>query len=117
MLERYHRRRNDAIEQLDGCCVKCKTTEHLDIDHIDPKTKEFTIGQCGSVSEERWQNELKKCQLLCKKCHKLKTLENNNQVSAREVHGTLSSYRYCKCDACKAAKREYNRKYKLRTGR
>ena len=115
MLERYHRRRNEAISKLGGKCVQCSERGNLDIDHIDPHTKSFTLAQCGSASEERWQDELQKCQLLCKPCHRNKTLKDRGQKSAREVHGTLSSYRYCKCELCKAAKSEHNRKYKLKS--
>ena len=114
MLERYHRRRAEAIIQLGGCCKKCGDKEDLDIDHIDPKTKSFTLSQCGSASEERWQNELKKCQLLCKNCHIKKTLKDKGQLSARENHGTLSSYKYCRCDLCRAANSEYLRQYRIK---
>lgn len=114
MLNRYHRRRKEAIEKLGKKCKNCGKTENLDIDHIDPNTKSFTIARCGSASEERWQQELEKCQLLCKSCHNAKTLKDNGQVSAKEVHGTLSSYRYCKCDLCREAKSRHNKEYRLK---
>jgi len=45
--------------------------------------------------------------LLCKKCHEEKTLLDMGRVSAKITHGTVSSYRYCKCELCKKAKSEY----------
>lgn len=114
MLKRYHKRRKEAIEKLGGHCVKCGAAENLELDHIDPSTKSFTIAAHGSVNEKLWQEELKKCQLLCRSCHQGKTLKDRGQNSARETHGTLSSYRYCKCDKCKAAKAKHNKEYKLK---
>jgi hypothetical protein len=32
---------------------------------------------------------------------------------AHLTHGTLSSYRYCRCDECKAAKRAHNKKQSM----
>lgn len=39
--------------------------------------------------------------------------ENIRKSSKRSVkeHGTLSMYRYCKCDLCKQAKKDYMAKY------
>lgn len=92
----------------------CGTAESLEIDHIDPATKELDVGKMWAVSEERLMREVKKCQLLCKEHHKEKTLRDKGLKSARETHGTLSSYRYCKCALCRRAKNEYNREYKRR---
>lgn len=117
MLERYRRRRNEAIEQLGGKCTECDKTDNLELDHVDPSTKSFTIAKSGSVSEERWKNELHKCQLLCRLCHVSKTLKDRGQKSAREKHGTISSYRYCKCDLCREAKAKYTREYRKKKGR
>ncbi len=106
---RYHRRRNEAIATLGGECSGCRSIDELEIDHIDPKQKSFCLGDAlAGWSEERVQEELKKCQLLCKECH------GKKHNTAKYSHGTLSSYRYCKCDECKAAKSAYNREYKKR---
>ncbi len=69
MLNRYHERRRKAIQQLGGKCVKCKATEQLQFHHADPDGKQFTIARGASFSEERWRNEVAKCQLLCRQCH------------------------------------------------
>lgn len=114
MKERWDTRRKAGIEKLGGKCVKCGATERLDFDHVDPSTKSFTIGRKTSCSEKLFEEELAKCQLLCKTCHEEKSLTDRETVSAKSSHGTLSSYRYCKCDVCKAAKAKYSKEWKAR---
>jgi len=119
MLARYHRRREDFIQKMGGCCVKCRSKKHLQFDHVVSKEKEFDLGTWHSVSEERFVSELNKCQLLCHKCHSLKTLEDKNQKPARGTHGTLSAYPYCgppKCEECRRAKREWFRAWRKKNG-
>ncbi|GAC1668894.1 MAG: hypothetical protein NVS9B9_28440 [Ktedonobacteraceae bacterium] len=55
-------------------CVKCASTENLELEHIDPKLK---------VSQRNWSwteatrlVELAKCQVLCNPCHKEKSGEH-----------------------------------------
>lgn len=108
VLKRYHRRRVAAIERLGGKCQRCGVTDGLQFDHIDPGTKVETIGKMWSYAEERFWEEVAKCQLLCEPCHYEKTAHDAGTVPARGTHGTVSAYRYCgppKCDECKAAKR------------
>jgi hypothetical protein len=53
-------------------CVRCgykKCARALHYHHIDPTTKEFGIGNCGSAGNARIEKELAKCQLLCANCH------------------------------------------------
>lgn len=109
MLRRYHERRNKAIEFLGGKCIHCGKTEDLELDHIDPKTKSFEIGKLWSVAEVGFWAEVKKCQLLCKAAHADKSIIDSGKKSAKETHGTLSSYRYCKCTECKEAKSKHSR--------
>lgn len=110
--ERYHARRNAAIEHLGGRCVHCGTDEDLQIDHIDPTTKTLDLARkTHNSTEERFWEEIAKCQLLCKPCHIKKSRKERGQEDARETHGTLSSYRYCKCELCKAAKAAYMKEY------
>ena len=78
MLDRWKARKQRGIAQLGGKCVSCGGTDDLQFDHIDPSTKSFTIGRNTSCSDEKFTNELKKCQLLCKACHKIKTTENGD---------------------------------------
>jgi 5-methylcytosine-specific restriction endonuclease McrA len=112
MLRRYHARMQEAITFLGGKC-KCGLTEGLQLDHIDPATKSFTIAKMWSLSKEKFWIEVRKCQLLCQECHSDKTRKDLGQQDARKTHGTLSSYRYCRCPECKAAQAEYMRDYHL----
>ena len=114
MKERYQQRREQAVEVLGGACAKCGSTEDMEVDHIDPAKKEMDFARMTMVSEERFLEELKKCQLLCDRCHNTKTAKSRGFKMARGTHGTLSSYRYCKCDECKEAKRKHNREYRLK---
>lgn len=114
LLNRYHKRRTDAINKLGGCCKKCNSKENLEIDHIDPKKKKFNISVSWSTNINKINLELEKCQLLCKKCHIEKTRIDKNQKSAKNTHGTLSSFRYCKCPLCREAKNSYMRQWKTR---
>ena len=102
--ERYHTRMSSARESMGGKCAACGSLRDLEFDHINPADKEFTVTSTVGISQEKFDAELKKCQLLCKECHKKKH-------SARENHGTLSCYRYCKCELCKQAKRDYANEY------
>ena len=104
MAERYRVRREKALDLLGRKCVHCGSSEDLQFDHVDPATKSFTIAKIWTHSETKFWEEIKKCQLLCQRCHTLKTLKDLGQGSAKEKHGTLSSYRYCKCDECRRAK-------------
>ncbi len=66
---RYHEVMDEAKAHLGGKCVECGDAEELEFDHIDPSTKNFTIGKMWSVSKKRLEKELELCQLLCKPCH------------------------------------------------
>lgn len=116
MLERYHDRRKSAIESLGGKCVYCGATELLELDHINCSEKSFEISAMWSIAEAKFLEELKKCQVLCRACHLKKSIADRGQVLTKgaNVHGTISSYRYCKCDVCKKAKNEYMRRYKVK---
>jgi hypothetical protein len=78
MLRRYHRRRREALTQLGGLCVICGETDEdqLRFDHVDAKTKSFDLAKrLAGVSEKKLQEELRKCQVLCDDCHKVKSWE------------------------------------------
>lgn len=75
MSRRYEKRRQAALTALGSKCVVCGTTEDLEFDHVDPNKKSFYVAKAfASMSEEKLQAELSKCQLLCKKHHLEKTL-------------------------------------------
>jgi 5-methylcytosine-specific restriction endonuclease McrA len=74
-LQRYYKKRKEYIDFLGGKCVKCNSTENLQFDHIDSKTKLYAIGDKITYPKEKIMDELKKCQLLCRSCHIFKTIE------------------------------------------
>ena len=107
--ERYVKNKAEAAALLGGVCVKCGASENLQFDHIDPATKVKNVTLM--FNPLAWRDEIKKCQLLCPPCHTDKTIVDLNRTKAVGTHGTLSSYRHCKCDLCKAAKQAHNREY------
>ncbi len=112
MLKHYRKRKKYALKKLGGKCVVCRTTKKLEFDHIDPETKEMIIAKMWSASKIRFETELKKCQLLCKKHHNEKTMKELGKKLAKGNHGTISTYRYCKCSECRKAWAKYHREYK-----
>ena len=112
MLKRYHKQREEMIAILGGSCVKCGSVCDLEIDHIDARKKSFDIGKSWSRSKEYLDAELSKCQLLCGAHHTEKSIIDNGHLPAKGTHGTLSAYRYCRCDECKGAMKTYNSKNK-----
>lgn len=117
MKERYHKIRAQAIAQLGGKCIVCGSTEDLQLDHVFRSEKEFQISQIWSLSRETFNKELEKCQLLCGTCHRAKTAWEVGAKAGRSHHGTLTSYRYCKCDECRKAYSDYWKTYKPRKRR
>jgi hypothetical protein len=80
--EKKAKKKAFLIEMLGGKCVGCGITENLQFDHIDRKQKSFTIGKMlGYSLENKLIPEAKKCQLLCKSCHQIKTTINHDMNS------------------------------------
>lgn len=114
-LDWYYKRKKILIDLLGGKCVSCRSKNDLEFDHKDPGEKTFSISKkITTLSMNELKEELKKCQLLCKICHIDKSMKEKGQMLARGTHGTLSSYRYCKCELCREAKRNYTREYRAR---
>lgn len=112
MLEKYHIQRNKIIDKLGGKCQICGSKERLELDHVNKDSKLFDVAK--HWSEKRWKKEIKKCQLLCRKCHTLKSIKERGHKVAKGTHGTISSFRYCKCKLCREASNKYSRARKLR---
>jgi hypothetical protein len=70
---RRHKIRRILIDEAGGCCRLCgydKCIRALDFHHLDPATKEFSIGSNRqSASLSRLRVEARKCVLLCNRCH------------------------------------------------
>jgi hypothetical protein len=114
MLARYHRRRLEIIAMLGGKCARCPATEELEIDHADPSSKKINIAKrLSGLAKAKLDGEIKKCQLLCDRCHNKKSLEEQGGPSK---HGTCGMYvnHRCRCRPCKDANNESSRKSKKR---
>lgn len=111
-LKQYHRVRSDMITRLGGRCASCGYDKNLEIDHRDRELKDYDISKMWALSSVRLEDELAKCQILCEECHKFKSITERGLKPAKNTHGTISSYRYCHCSLCRAAKAEYTRNYR-----
>lgn len=105
MLARYHRRRQQAVDLLGGRCTDCGSGERLEFDHVDPGEKTFNIAKVWSYREETFWAEIRKCQLRCHDCHKIRT----SQQQSVEHGGGLTGKKNCYCNPCRTKKNEYNR--------
>lgn len=105
------KKRFSVISSLGGKCVNCGSLEKLEIDHIKREDKVKPVSWMYTDKLENLLNEVKKCQLLCTQCHKLKT---RKEIFENLEHGTLSLHQRhgCRCDICVGAFREYHRNYK-----
>lgn len=57
----------------------------LDFDHIDPSCKEFNLSD--SPRKKSWNKileEIKKCQVLCSNCHRIKTMRGRNDIRIKD---------------------------------
>lgn len=65
------------VNMMGGCCVDCGYSSHLaalDFDHIDPKTKLFTVSSAiQTMSVAVCEAEAFKCEIRCANCHRVKT--------------------------------------------
>lgn len=116
MLERYHRRRNEAISKLGGKCVDCGSSSELEFDHIESDTKSFSVAKAfAGMAESKLWEEIDKCVLRCKSCHTEKTNSVGDNPNRRVQHGGgLTGKRNCFCDLCKPLKQEYNKNRRKR---
>ena len=62
--------KNHWIQFLGGKCSSCGSTESLEFHHKDPSTKRMSLGNSWTHDPKKVEAEVKKCILLCEKCHK-----------------------------------------------
>ena len=111
MAERRRNRREKLVELLGGVCVRCDADKALDFDHIIPGSQSFRIS--GKALDKPWEQllaEVKKCQLLCRPCHRIKSKEcgetggGHNRI---DDHATEAMYmKGCHCDPCRQARHD-----------
>lgn len=121
LRKRYAEQMKEFHEALGGKCVRCGSTEEIEIDHIDRTTKSFNIGRLWAKKDlPKVYEELAKCQLLCRTHHIEKTTIEFTGEDRGMTHGTLYAWmkKGCSCDVCAKAKRKWHdaRNAKRRTG-
>ena len=77
--EQYETNKLLAIQQLGGKCIVCgeSNPDKLEFNHINPRDKDVNITHIlnYNINNKTLQDELAKCNLLCKLCH-LKETKN-----------------------------------------
>lgn len=81
LLKKFKRERDEFTEWLqilrtNNGCEDCGTHEGwLEHHHVDPETKLYNVGDMYSHSLDVLENELEKCVVLCRSCHKKRHVE------------------------------------------
>lgn len=92
------------MEWLSGqTCAHCGSDKNLEVDHIDPSNK--ISHRIWSWKLSRRLEELRKCQVLCRQCHKFKSIA---EKGLGNKHGSRYS-RGCRCEICTAYHRNLAR--------
>ena len=109
------RSRRDAWFKENGPCKTCGSWENLELDHIDPTLK--VSNRIWSWNLTRRNEEISKCQVLCKKCHQDKTCKDFGWGKYAQC-GTPTKYSWgCRCRVCTSAKVIEVNEYRWKTGR
>lgn len=91
LRKRHWLRKYQSYVGCNSCGVKNPLV--LEFDHIDPENKSGNI-LCNkfikAVSTQELVDEVRKCQVLCANCHKIKTIGNQDFV--RRVHSKDKRY-------------------------
>src|SRR6266566_4263632 len=86
-------RRAEYIAKHGGRCLKCQSEKNLEFHHRDQSQKlEHKI---WSWRRERIEQELVKCDLLCRSCHFQETAKERKFYTA--AHGTITAYKDYDC--------------------
>lgn len=112
------RARRAAWIAENGPCKRCGSTERLEVDHIDPSSKEHEVHSVWTWGAEIRERELAKCQVLCRKCHESKNAsEGQARMGGPVKCGTYAAYiQGCRCEGCRKANTEYAKQRRRRMG-
>lgn len=86
------RRKKDILYVMGDSCSICgynKCSSALELHHLNPEEKDFTISTTLNRAWEVLDNELKKCTLVCSNCHR----EIHEGLITQELHSTYSAER------------------------
>lgn len=74
-------------KQCAVCNVACtaQTLQDFEFDHMDGSTKTYSISAMTNYSDDAFNKELAKCQLLCVPCHRKRTREQNRSGATSRV--------------------------------
>lgn len=103
----YHaefiRKRKEKWFAENGPCALCGSDENLEVDHIDPAVKSFSVH--WGMRADLLAIELSKCRALCEKCH--------TQLSGDQKRKPENEVKKpkCKCEECRLARNAYAREY------
>lgn len=99
--ERGRAIKNVLMNYFGRACTRCGYTGQpcqMDFDHIDPESKEFTLGIGGIAhrSVDEIITEVEKCKLICSNCHRVvssryETQEKISTHLSEGVNGVLAS--------------------------
>lgn len=87
-----------------GPCNRCGSNEGLELDHINPEEKGFTVNYYNT-DNEKIRAELSKCQVLCRSCHVEKTTEDLRNPLIKE---RMDHKNGIKCVSIKMEEEEHN---------
>lgn len=84
------RRRAEWIS-ANGPCIECGSWDELEVDHINPTEKMINPRGVWSLSKEKREAELAKCQVLCRNCHREKTRQQFAKLTWEQVREIRAS--------------------------
>ena len=109
-----HKRKLDVLYVMGEKCKICgysKAITALELHHLNPEEKDFTLGQCWNKSWDDIHKEIQKCILVCANCHReihegliqdeLKTSyikERGEEITQKNYD--LKHHKICYCKSC-----------------
>lgn len=77
-IERWRKRKQDAIESFGGKCHDCNKEYHpavFEFHNLDPTQKDVDWSKLRLRSKEAISLELSKCVMLCANCHRIRHID------------------------------------------